>query len=399
MNQVEQYLAKAAGVKTLSVGQEICVDVSLVVAHDVTGPMAIAQFEEIGIAQVFDPSKLVMVADHVYPAPTPNARKMQLELRRFCKEYGATLYDRGQGVIHQIIAENHRLKPGEIVVGADSHTCTAGGYGAIGIGVGATELAAAMATGKIDMEVPPVLQVCLHGKQKPGVFGKDLILALAKEFGTNGLTDKALLFSGEGMDHLSEEERMTVCNMGIELGATFTLFGKREPEPASLVWQTMDIHLPHLEPLAACPFSPGNIQAVQNLGDIEITQVVVGSCTNGRINDMEEVYKAVKGKCLPEHVNMIVVPASIDVLEQMESKGYVKAIRDAGAVIVNPGCGPCYGGHLGLAAEEDVVVSTTNRNFPGRMGHKNARIYLTSPAVAAASALLGKITVPEVYLG
>ena len=302
------------------------------------------------------------------------------------------LYHRGEGVIHQLMYEKHRAQPGELVVIADSHTGTCGGYGAVGVGVGSTELAAAMATGKLDLEVPQVIQIYLTGKRRSNVFGKDLILYLGSQFGTDYLVDRALLFTGPGIDDLSVAERMTVCNMGIELGAMITLFGTTEKEPDTL--EVKEIDLGSLEPQIARPFSPANVVPVREVAGTPVTQVVVGSCTNGRLNDMEQVAKAFEGKHVHPDVNTLVVPASRDILDEMEKRGWCKIIRDAGATVLNPGCGSCFGAHEGLTSERDTVVSTTNRNFPGRMGSMKAKIYLASPATAAATALAGKITVP-----
>lgn len=393
MNCVEKYLAQAAGVDEAKPGQDLSCKLSYVAAHDVTAPIAIKMFREIGVDRVFDPDRVCLIVDHIYPAASEKARDGVWTMVDFAKEFGVHLYHRGEGVIHQIMYEKHRANPGELIAIADSHTGTCGGYGAIGIGVGSTELAAAMATGKLDLEVPEVIQVYLTGKRKANVFGKDLILYLGSLFGTDYLVDKALLFTGPGIDDLSTAERMTACNMGIEIGAMITLFGTTEKEPDTA--EVREIDLAELEPQIAKPFSPANVGPVREVAGTKITQVVVGSCTNGRINDMEEVVKRFRGKHVHPDVNTLIVPASIDVLEQMEANGWCKVIRDAGATVMNPGCGPCFGAHEGLTSERDVVVSTTNRNFPGRMGSMKANIYLASPATAAASALAGEITVPE----
>ena len=393
MNCVEKYLAQAAGVESAKPGQDLSCRLSYVAAHDVTAPIAIKMFREIGVDKVFDPDRVALIVDHIYPAASEKARDGVWTMVDFAREFGVHLYHRGEGVIHQIMYEKHRANPGELIAIADSHTGTCGGYGAIGIGVGSTELAAAMATGKLDLEVPEVVQVYLTGKRKGNVFGKDLILYLGSLFGTDYLVDRALLFTGPGIEDLSIAERMTACNMGIEIGAMITLFGTTEKEPDTAEFREID--LAELEPQVAKPFSPANVGPVSEVAGTKITQVVVGSCTNGRINDMEEVVKRFKGKHVHPDVNTLIVPASIDVLEQMEANGWCKIIRDAGATVMNPGCGPCFGAHEGLTSERDVVVSTTNRNFPGRMGSMKAKIYLASPATAAASALAGEITVPE----
>ena len=393
MNIIETYLAKAAGVAEAHAGDDLSCKVSYVAAHDVTAPIAIKMFREIGVSKVFDPDRVVLIVDHIYPAATEKARNSVWAMDDFAKEFGVHLYQRGEGVIHQLIYEKHRATPGELIAIADSHTGTCGGYGAIGIGVGSTELAAAMATGRLDLEVPEVVQIYLNGKRPANVFGKDLILYLGSVFGTDYLVDKALLFTGPGIEEFSVAERMTVCNMGIEIGSMITLFGTtaREGDTA----ETREVDLSALEPQIAKPFSPANVVPVREVEGVKVTQVVVGSCTNGRINDMEQVAKAFEGKHVHPDVNTLIVPASRDVLEAMEARGWCKIIRDAGATVLNPGCGPCFGAHEGLTSERDVVVSTTNRNFPGRMGSMKANIYLASPATAAATALAGRITVPK----
>ncbi|MES9994729.1 aconitase/3-isopropylmalate dehydratase large subunit family protein [Desulfovibrio aminophilus] len=398
MNAVEACLAKASGQKTVRLGQEIRCRVGLVAAHDVTAPMAIARFREIGVDRVFDPKGVVLVMDHILPAATVNARTGQWMLKDFAAEFGVTLYERSQGVIHQLLAERHRLEPGGILIGADSHTGTSGGYGVIGIGVGSTEAAAAMATGAIDLEVPPTVRVVLTGSLRGNVSGKDVVLHLLRLFGTDGLTDKALYLTGPAAAAMRLEDRLTVCNMGIEMGAFFSLFdlspGGSDGEAGQFA-DTLTLRLDDLEPLAACPSSPGNIRPVRELSDVALTQVVVGSCTNGRLSDMEQVVRVLDGRQVARGVTLIVVPASDRVLEGMEARGWTKLLRASGAMITNPGCGPCFGAHQGLASKRDVVASTTNRNFPGRMGHREAAIYLVSPATAAASALTGRLTVAQ----
>ena len=394
MNCIEKYLARAAGVEEAHAGDDLSCRVSYVAAHDVTAPIAIKMFQEIGVKKVFDPDRVVLIVDHIYPAASEKARNSVWAMDDFAKEFGVHLYQRGEGVIHQLMYEKHRANPGDLIAIADSHTGTCGGYGVMGVGVGSTELAAAMATGKLDLEVPQVVQIHLTGKKPANVFGKDLILYLGSVFGTDYLVDKALLFTGEGIEDFSVAERMTVCNMGIEIGSMITIFGTTALEPDTA--EVREVDLSKLEPQIARPFSPANVVPVREVAGTPVTQVVVGSCTNGRINDMEQVAKAFKGKKVNSNVNTLIVPASRDVLDEMEARGWCKIIRDAGATVLNPGCGPCFGAHEGLTSERDVVVSTTNRNFPGRMGSMKANIYLASPATAAATALAGKITVPEV---
>lgn len=394
MNLIEKYLAKAAGKECVVPGQDITAKVSFVAAHDVTGPIAVRMFREIGVKKVFDPDRVAFIVDHVYPAATEKARANVWALDDFSKEFGVKLYQRGEGVIHQLMYENHKQNPGDIIVIADSHTGTCGGYGQIGIGVGSTELAATMATGTLDLEVPQVIQIYLTGKLPSNVFGKDLILYLGSKFGSDYLVDRGLLITGPAINEFSTAERMTVCNMGIEIGSMITIFGTEEKETDC--FETYEIDLGTLEPQIACPFNPANVVPVKEKTGIKVTQVVVGSCTNGRLNDMEQVAKAFEGKKVHPDVNVLIVPASREILDQMEERGWTKIIRDAGATVLNPGCGSCFGAHLGLVTERDVCVSTTNRNFPGRMGSTKGQIYLASPATAALAAITGEITVPEV---
>lgn len=392
MNIVEKYLSKAAGLEAVEAGEDITVDVELVVAHDVTGPMAIEEFTKIGVNRVFDPEKVVFVLDHIIPAATVEAKTLHNIVKQFQRDFGIILYDRAQGVIHQVIAERHRVSPGSIVVGADSHTCTAGAYGAVAIAVGATELAAAMATGKLELEVPETYEIRLEGRLQPGVYAKDIILQLIGRFGTGGFTDKAVVYTGDAVKKMSLDDKMTISNMGIEMGAMISLFA--EEGQIGPVKDTYIFDLSVLPASVACPYSPGNVKPVREVAGKKVTQVVVGSCTNGRYSDMQVVAEILRDYHVHPDVTMLVVPASDNILARMEKENLTGILRGAGAIITNPGCGPCFGAHMGLAAKNDVVVSTTNRNFPGRMGHKKAQVYLASPRTAAESAVAGKLVAP-----
>lgn len=394
MNRIEAYLAKAAGLDEVKAGDDIRCKTSYVAAHDVTAPMAISQFRSIGVDRVFDPERVFLVIDHIYPASSENARRNAWIMSDFAREYGVKLFERGEGVIHQILYEQFPVQPGDVIAIADSHTGTCGGYGAIGVGVGSTEAAAAMATGMLDLEVPLVVNVVLSGQLPSNVFGKDIILYLAGLLGGDYLTDKGLIFSGEGIHCLSIAERMTICNMGVEIGSMITLFGDEQRE--NDVDEYIEIDLGSLEPQIAKPFSPANVSPVSDVVGVKVTQVAIGSCTNGRLNDMEQVVNVLKDNAVSPDVNMLVFPASVGVLDEMEKRGWTRIIREAGATILNPGCGPCFGAHAGLASERDVVVSSTNRNFPGRMGSPKAQIYLASPLTAAWAAVKGEIVVPPV---
>ncbi len=388
MNVIEKHLAKASGLPEVKAGQDVTINVDLVIAHDVTAPMAVDQFKRIGIKEVYDPKKVVFVIDHIFPAATVNARKAHNKLYNFHKEYNIQIFNKGEGVIHQVVAEEKFATRGDIVLGADSHTCTAGAYGAIAIPVGSTELAATMATGTLDLEVPYVDLIHLDERPDQSISAKDIILSLIGKFTTDGFTDRGIIFSGEGFTQLSMAEKMTICNMCIEMGVMIAYMALTEEEIGETDNQYY-LKASDFEPVIACPHSPGNVKPLRELAGLKINQVVVGSCTNGRIEDMRIAAEIVKGKKIHPDVTMIVVPASRRVLDQMEEEGLPKIFRDADAIVTNPGCGSCFGAHMGLATEEDVVISTTNRNFPGRMGHTEAQIYLASPRVAANAAVAG----------
>lgn len=393
MNQIEKYLAKAAELERVQVGDDITVKVDLAIAHDVTGPMAVDQFKRIGISEVFDREKVVFVIDHIIPAATPEAKICHNALTSFSLDYGVKVYSRAEGVIHQIIAENHRLERGSVLIGADSHTCTAGAYGALAIPVGATELAATMATGTIDLEVPETFEIRLEGKLTPGVYAKDVILHLIGRFGTNGFTDKAVIYSGSLIDQLTLDDKMTISNMGIEMGTMISYFADLE-QPIGPVKEVYSFKAEEIPSSVACPPNPGNVVQTEQVKGTKITQVVIGSCTNGRLSDMKAAAEVLKENHVADGVTLIVVPASKEIAQQMDDQGLTRIFREAGGIVTNPGCGPCFGAHMGLLAAGDVAVSTTNRNFPGRMGHREGKVYLASPRLAAESAVAGEIVTP-----
>ncbi|HVJ49176.1 aconitase/3-isopropylmalate dehydratase large subunit family protein [Desulfitobacterium sp.] len=393
MNPIEKYLAKAADREEVQVGEDITVKVDLAIAHDVTGPMAVEQFRKIGIDHAFDPQKVIFVIDHIIPAATIDAKVGQNVLKAFAREFGVKIYDRGEGVIHQIIAEKHRLERGSILVGADSHTCTAGAYGALAIPVGSTELAATMATGTLDLEVPETYEIRLEGKLQPGVYAKDVILHLIGYFGTNGFTDQAVVYTGSLLEQLSLDDKMTISNMGIEMGTMISYFA----DPKESIGSVKGVHVFQAEEIpvsVACSPNPGNVVKAVDVAGTKITQAVIGSCTNGRLSDMKIAAEVLKGRKVAEWVLLLVIPASKEIAQEMEDQGLTRIFREAGGVVTSPGCGPCFGAHMGLLAAEDVAVSTTNRNFPGRMGHREAKVFLASPRLAAESAVAGEIVSP-----
>lgn len=397
MNQIEKYLAKAADLERVQAGDDLTVKVDLVIAHDVTGPMAVEQFHRIGVKNVFDPAKIVFVLDHIIPAATVEAKVLHNVLKKFAGKYGVTLYDNSDGVIHQIIAEKHRLPRGGILIGADSHTCMAGAYGALALAVGATELAATMATGTIDLEVPEVYEIRIDGSLQPGVYAKDVILHLIGHFGTAGFTDKGIIYTGSMFEQMSLDDKMTISNMGIEMGAMISYF-TADGQSAGSVKEVYRFNAENIPASIACPPNPGNVLPIENVVGAKITQVVIGSCTNGRFVDMAVAAEVLKGRRVASTVTLLVVPASTAIAQEMEDKGITRILREAGGIVTSPGCGPCFGAHMGLLAAEDVAISTTNRNFPGRMGHREARVYLASPRVAAECAVAGEIVVPGTIL-
>lgn len=397
MNVIEKIIAQKAHLESVKAGDEVTVSVDLAAAHDVTGPIAIEQFKRTGAKRVFNESKVVFVIDHNIPCASVDSRIQHRAVREFCAEYGTSFYGRSEGVIHQVLSEEKLYAKGDIVVGADSHTCTAGAYGAIAIPVGSTELAAVMALGTLDMEVPEVNTIVIDGTLKKGVYAKDVILTLIGQFGTGGFTDEAVVLTGSTVLAMTDSERMTLANMMIEMGAMIGYIDDGA-EPVGETARTCHISAQDIVPVAACPASPGNVKPLSEVAGTRIDQAVIGSCTNGRYADMLIAAEVFKHHRAAAHVNLIVVPASKNIADQMDAEGLTKIFRDAGAVITNPGCGPCFGAHQGLLSETDTAISTTNRNFPGRMGHKHADIYLASPRAVAESAVAGVIAAPGTVL-
>jgi 3-isopropylmalate dehydratase large subunit len=392
MNEVERHLAAAAGQSNVALGEDITLGVDLAMAHDVTAPLAITQFEDIGVSRVFDPQKIVFIVDHLYPAPTVQARQCHRKMREFALRYKLRLFEKGEGVCHQLLSEHIRLPRGSVLVGADSHTCTAGAYGALAFAVGSTEFAATMATGKLEIEVPPVIAIQLDGMLSSGTYAKDIVLHLVGIFGVGGFTDQAVIFCGSWIRQSTLDERMTVSNMGIEMGAMLG-YCSEESDPGPVA-ASHRFEVGSIAPLMACPSSPANVRSIAELVGTPVTQVLIGSCTNGRLADMREAAAVFRRANVHPDVNCLVIPASKRVAELMEKEGLSQVFRDAGAVVTSPGCGPCFGGHMGLSGADDTVVSTSNRNFPGRMGAKEARLYLASPRSAAEAAAAGSIVLP-----
>ena len=415
MTMTQKILAKHAGLNTVTAGQLIEAQVDLTLANDITGPVAIREMEKAGFDKVFDRTKIALVMDHFAPNKDIKSAQQCLECREFAKKYDiVNFYDVGEmGVEHALLPEKGLTAPGELIIGADSHTCTYGALGAFSTGVGSTDLAAGMATGMAWFKVPSAIRFVLKGKKAPWISGKDVILHIIGMIGVDGALYKSMEFTGDGVAELSMDDRFTICNMAIEAGAKNGIFpvddktmayikGRVhrdvtvfEADPDAEYEKTYEIDLSTLRPTVACPHLPENTKTVDELGHIEIQQAVIGSCTNGRIEDMRIAASILKGRHVAHGVRTIVIPATQEVYLQCIEEGLAKIFIQAGAIVSTPTCGPCLGGHMGILAQNERAISTTNRNFVGRMGHITSEIYLASPAVAAASAVTGKISGPD----
>ena len=415
MTMSQKILAKHAGLESVTAGQLIEANVDLTLANDITGPVAIREMEKAGFDKVFDNTKIALVMDHFAPNKDIKSAEQCLECREFSKKYNiVNFFDVGaMGIEHALLPEKGLTAPGELIIGADSHTCTYGALGAFSTGVGSTDLAAGMATGKAWFKVPSAIKFVLKGKLSPWVSGKDVILHIIGKIGVDGALYKSMEFVGEGAHALSMDDRFTICNMAIEAGAKNGIFpvddktmdyikGRVnrdvtafEADADAEYEQTIEIDLSQLEPTVSYPHLPENTHPAAEGKTIKIDQVVIGSCTNGRLEDMEAAYNILKGRHIAKGVRGIIIPATMAVYKECILRGWTTAFIDAGCIVSTPTCGPCLGGYMGILAEGERCVSTTNRNFVGRMGHVKSEVYLASPATAAASALTGYITDPR----
>ena len=415
MTMSQKILAAHAQVDEVRPGQLIMADLDLVLGNDITSPVAIKEFAKFGIDSVFDKSKVALVPDHFTPNKDIKAAHQCKMLRQFATDMEIENYfEIGQmGIEHALLPEQGLVDAGDLIIGADSHTCTYGALGAFSTGVGSTDMAAAMATGKAWFKVPSALRFNLTGKLSPWVSGKDLILHIIGMIGVDGALYKSMEFTGDGVASLTIDDRFTICNMAIEAGAKNGIFPvdevalaylddhcKRKPvvfqaDADAEYEQTYEIDLAKLRPTVSFPHLPDNTRTIDEVGVVKIDQVVIGSCTNGRISDLRVAAKILDGKKVDPRVRTIVFPATQEIYLQAMDEGLLKIFVKAGAVVSTPTCGPCLGGHMGILAEGERAVATTNRNFVGRMGHVESEVYLASPAVAAASALTGYISNPE----
>ena len=414
MNIAEKILAAHSGKKSVTHGEFINPRMDMVLSNDITAPIAIHEFKRIGVKKVFDPAKIVMVADHFVPNKDILSAEQAKEMRVFCREQGIKFFDVGEmGIEHALLPEQGYVLPGELVIGADSHTCTYGAVGAFSTGMGSTDIAAAMATGDIWMKVPPTIKFVYHGKLGKWVGGKDLILYTIGQIGVDGALYAAMEFTGEAIDALSMDGRFTMANMAIEAGGKAGLFAvddktlvyiksraKRKytvyiSDPGAAYAKVIEYDVSKMEPQVSLPHSPANAKPVSALGNVRIDQAVIGSCTNGRIEDLRLAAKVLKGKKVAGGVRCIIIPGTQQVYLDALKEGLIELFINAGAAFSTPTCGPCLGGHMGVLADGEACVSTTNRNFVGRMGSPKSAVYLANPAVAAASAIAGKIVSPD----
>jgi len=415
MTITEKILAAKAGLEIVSPGQIVRVPVDVALANDITAPLAIQEFERTGATKVFDREKVVLVPDHFSPNKDIQSAEQCKVMREFARRYEITNYfELGRmGIEHALLPEAGLVRPGMVIVGADSHTCTYGALGAFATGMGSTDLAAAWITGWTWLKVPPSLKFVFSGTPQPWVGGKDYILAVLGRIGVDGALYAAMEFAGESITALGIDGRLTMCNMAIEAGGkngiiaadavvdaylaerTHEPYVKYASDPDAVYASVHEIDVGRLEPQVARPHSPANVVGISELGVVRIDQSFVGSCTNGRISDLREAARVLRGHRVHDSVRMIVIPATQSIYRQALKEGLLDTFVEAGAAVSTPTCGPCLGGHMGILAKGEVAIATSNRNFLGRMGHTQSEVYLAGPAVAAASAVLGRIAHPQ----
>ncbi len=415
MTMTQKILAAHAGLPEVRAGQLIRARLDMVLGNDITSPVAINEFEKAGFTGIFDRSKIALVMDHFVPNKDIKAAEQCKQCRTFAKRFDVEHYfDVGEmGIEHALLPEKGLAAPGECIIGADSHTCTYGALGAFSTGVGSTDMAAGMATGEAWFKVPAAIRFVLTGKLNPFVSGKDVILHIIGRIGVDGALYKSMEFTGPGLSSLSMDDRLCIANMAIEAGAKNGIFAVDEITMAyikdrvnrpvtvyqadedAVYEQTMEINLSEIEPTVAFPHLPENARTFAEIGEIPIDQVVIGSCTNGRISDLEAAAAIFKGRHAAKGVRVIIIPATMAIYKEAMKRGYLETFIDAGCVVSTPTCGPCLGGYMGILAAGERCVATTNRNFVGRMGHVDSEVCLASPAVAAASAVMGRIADPR----
>lgn len=418
----QKIIVKHAGVDEVAPGEIHLVDVDFAFGNDITAALSIKQFNEIGAKKVFDPEKIGLIPDHYTPNKDIKTAIITQSMRNFAKEHGITHhYEVGEvGIEHALLPEKGVVLPGDLVIGADSHTCTYGALGAFSTGIGSTDLTFAWVTGKVWLKVPETIKFVINGELPEWSGGKDIILYIIGKIGLNGANYRVMEFSGETIKNLNMDNRFTICNMAIEAGAktgiiepdekTIQYVEERKERPTYTVYKSdsdanyeriYEINAEDIVPQVAFPHLPENTKPIYEVEkmDIKIDQAVIGSCTNGRISDLEIAAKILKGHKVADKLRLIILPATPAIYREALKRGYIETFLEAGAVIAPPTCGPCLGGHMGVLAPGERAISTTNRNFRGRMGHVESEVYLSNPAVAAASAIAGKIVSPEYILG
>ncbi len=417
MNITEKILAKASGKNTVYPREIVDANVDMIMVHDLTGPLAVEAFKKTGAKNVWDNQKVVVILDHQIPAESITAAELHKKMRKFARDQQIRIYDVGKGgICHQVMPEKGHVLPGTVIVGADSHTCTYGAFGAFATGIGSTEAAAVLATGKIWLKVPEAIKINVEGQFQKYATPKDLILHVIGKLGAGGAIYKTAEFRGPTIRKMSIAGRMTLCNMTVEMGAkngivepdetthkflegrTTKLLAPFESlisDADAAYEKTMNIDVSDLTPQIAYPSSVDNVKPVAEMSNVTVEQAFIGSCTNGRIEDLRIAAEILKGKMVKDGVRVLVIPASQEVYMQALKEGLIEIFTDAGALVCGSTCGPCLGGHIGLLAPDETCVSTSNRNFIGRMGSKEANVYLASPATVAASAITGRITDPR----
>ena len=415
MNIIEKILARASDRERVSPGELVETRIDSAMIHDLTGPMTVESWRKLEETRIHNPDGVVVIFDHLIPPPTEQAARLQQMMRDFVREQGIkNFYDIGRGgVCHQVMPERGHVRPGDVIVGADSHSCTYGALGAFSTGIGSTEMAAVLATGRLWFKVPRTIKINAHGTFAPYVMSKDLILHILGKLGVSGANYRGIEFTGPAIEEMSIAGRMTLCNMSVEAGAKTGIVAPdaktsdylrgrshgavREirSDRDSECERTIEVDVSELSPQVACPHSPANVASIEAIPETRIDQAFLGSCTNGRTEDLRVAARILKGRRILDRVRMIVTPASQDVYQECLREGLLDIFSQSGAIVTNAGCGVCIGIHLGVLGPGDVCISSSNRNFIGRMGSPQAKIFLASPATVAASAVTGRITDPR----
>lgn len=412
MTMAEKVLARAAGEPSVRAGQYVTAVPDRLMAHEAFALCAMT-LQGLGVNRLHDPDRLVVVLDHYFPAPSEKFADLHAYIRRSVEAFGIRHFLSHAGICHQVMCESGFVRPGQLILGTDSHTTTYGALGAGSAGIGQTEMVYALVAGDLWMQVPPSIRFRLGGDPAPGIMAKDIVLKIAGDYGTEVAQYRSIEFSGPLADRLGIDSRMTMANMGVELGAKFAFFKADEktadfirarsaqgveyfgPDQDASYEAVFDVSISGMAPQVACPHNPGNVQAVDQAGAVSVDQAYLGSCTNGRLEDMAVAARILKGHQVHPRTRLLITPASHAVMLAATRSGYVETLLAAGAHFTPSGCGPCLGGHMGLLGAGEVCISSTNRNFPGRMGSDKSEVYLASPATVAASAIQGKITDPR----